>query len=64
MTQIRNNNAKRVQVSFSETQWHLINTLEGELGNTDAEVVRNIVLSWLSEKSFISTSAKRKLEDK
>jgi len=36
--------------------------LEPELGNTDAEIVRNIILSWLSEKSLISTNAKRKLD--
>ena len=63
MTQISHKISKRVQVSFSDTQWKIIKTLEGELGNTDAEVVRNIVLSWLSEKSFISTSAKKKLGD-
>jgi hypothetical protein len=29
------------------------------MGRDDAEIVRNIVLSWLSEKSMISESAKR-----
>ena len=51
--------SKRVQVSFSEKQWKLIEKLKGEMGVSDAEVVRNVVISWLSEKSFISTSIKK-----
>jgi len=51
---------KRVQVTFTEEQWNLIKKLRGEFGNGDAEIVRNIVLSWLAEKSFISESAKNK----
>lgn len=51
---------KRVQVTFTAEQWGLISKLKGELGNTDAEISRNIVISWLSEKSFISTSVKKR----
>lgn len=47
---------KRVQVSFTPQQWDLIRKLEGPMGNTNAEIVRNIVLAWLSEKSMISSS--------
>ena len=49
---------KRVQVTFTEKQWELIQKLKGELGDGDADVVRNLVLAWLSEKSLISTSVK------
>lgn len=52
---------KRVQVSFTESQWTLIEKLRGEFGDGDADIVRNIVLAWLSEKSFISTTAKKKM---
>lgn len=55
---------RKVQVSFSENQLDLIQRLKGTFGNTNAEVVRNIVLAWLSEKSFISnseTNANRKI---
>ena len=52
---------KRVQVSFTEGQWTLIEKLRGEFGDGDADIVRNIVLAWLSEKSFISTTAKKKM---
>ena len=57
------NKKKRVQVTFTEAQWDLIEKLKPELGDGDSEIVRNIVLSWLSEKSFISDSAKNKLKD-
>ncbi len=51
---------KRVQVSFTERQWELIEKLKGELGEGDADVVRNIVIAWLSEKSFISSTVKKR----
>ena len=55
------NDSKRVQVSFTKKQWELIKNLEGEFGNADADIVRNLVLAWLSEKSLISSSAKKKM---
>lgn len=54
----------KVQVSFTDEQWSIITKIKGALGNTDAEVVRNIVLAWMAEKSLISTSAKQKLKIK
>jgi len=50
----------RVQVTFTQEQWRLIEKLRGELGKDNAEIVRNIVLAWLSEKSLISTIVKNK----
>ena len=44
---------KKVQVTFSNGQWKLIEKLKGATGDTDSEVVRNIVISYLSEKSYI-----------
>ena len=55
------NQMKRVQVSFNDKQMEIIDLLKGEMGNSEAEVIRNIVLSWLSEKSFISVVAKKRL---
>ena len=49
---------KRVQVSFTERQWKLIETLRGEFGDGDADIIRTIVLAWLAEKSFISEQVK------
>ncbi len=53
---------KRVQVSFTESQWKLLEKLRGEFGDGDADIVRNIVLAWLAEKSLISTTVKNKGE--
>lgn len=53
------NRMKRVQVSYSAEQWKLIEKLKGEMGLGDAEVVRNITIAWLAEKSFISTAVKQ-----
>lgn len=53
--------SKRVLVSFTERQWELIENLRGEMGDGDADIVRNVVLAWLTEKSFISESAKNKM---
>ena len=55
---------KRVQVTFTKSQWELIENFRGILGQTDAEIVRTIVLTWLSEKSIISTTIKKEIGDK
>lgn len=51
---------KRIQVTFTNEQWKIIVSMKGEMGNTDAEVIRNVVLAWLAEKSLISEKVKRK----
>lgn len=55
--------SKKIQVSFSDGQMAVLEYLKGEFGETDAEVVRNIVIAWLAEKSFITTIAKQKIQD-
>ena len=52
---------KRVQVTFTKEQWNLIEKLKGEMGITDSEIIRNITIGWLMEKSFISTKLKEKI---
>ena len=59
----QNEGTKRVQVSFTEEQWELIENLKGNMGKSDADAVRNIVISWLSEKSFISTTVKEEMNN-
>ncbi len=54
---------KRVQVTFTKNQW-LIENFRGVLGQNDAEIVRNIVLTWLSEKSVMSSSVKKEMGGK
>jgi len=51
---------ERLQILFTKEQLKLIQSLKPILGNTDSEVVRNIVLAWLAEKSLISTFVKKK----
>jgi hypothetical protein len=55
---------KRVQVTFTEKQWGLIERFRGIMGNDDAEIVRNIVLSWLAEKSVVAANVKKELNAK
>jgi hypothetical protein len=52
------NKVKRVQVTFTAVQWKLIERFRGIIGNDDAEIVRNIVLAWLAEKSILASSVK------
>jgi hypothetical protein len=54
------NKVKRVQVTFTAEQWSLIERFRGVMGNDDAEIVRNIVLAWLAEKSILVASVKTK----
>ena len=53
--------SRKIQVSFSDRQMELLDQLRGEFGETDADVVRGIVVSWLAEKSFISTIVKQRM---
>lgn len=53
--------SKRIQVAFTEGQWDLISCFRGEFGDGDADIVRNIVLAWLAEKSIITSTVKNKI---
>lgn len=52
---------KRIQVSFTEKQYKMLKNFKGEFGDSDAEIIRNIVMAWLAEKSFISETIKKKM---
>ncbi len=58
----RKDKVKRVQVTFTEGQWELLERFKPTMGETDADVVRNIVLAWLAEKSIIASGVKREME--
>jgi hypothetical protein len=45
--------AKKIQVTFSDGQLRLIQKLKGTIGETDSEIVRSIVIAYLSEKSYV-----------
>ncbi|MEM2589580.1 MAG: CopG family transcriptional regulator [Candidatus Bathyarchaeia archaeon] len=57
----RKDSVKRVQVSFTQGQWELLERFKATMGETDADVVRNIVLAWLAEKSVIASEVKQKI---
>ncbi len=52
--------SKRIIVTLPEETYKLMRHLEG-MGEKDAEIIRNIVISWMAEKSMISTAAKQKM---
>jgi hypothetical protein len=41
---------EKIPVTFNETQLELIDKYFGILGNTKAEIIRNIVINWILEK--------------
>ena len=45
---------KTILVSFPEGVYEMILSLKGELGESNSEVVRNIVIAYLSEQGFFS----------
>lgn len=50
----------KIQVSFTEQQYELIRRLKGHMGASYADVVRNIVIAWTSEKSIMSDEIKKR----
>ena len=55
---------KKVQVTFSDEQLKLIKRLRGTMGLSDSDVVRNIVISYLSEMSYIKDFIKEEMSNK
>jgi metal-responsive CopG/Arc/MetJ family transcriptional regulator len=50
---------KRILVSLPDGVFGVIRDLKGELGESDSEVVRNIVIAYLSEQGFFSQTSIR-----
>lgn len=50
----------KVQVTLSKEQLELVERFRGTMGNTQATIIRNILLAWLAEKSFVSEKVKGK----
>ncbi len=45
---------KRILVSIPDGSWKIIeNELVGKIGEKESEVIRNIVLAYLSEKGYL-----------
>lgn len=41
---------EKIPITFNEEQLKLVENYMGILGNTKAEIIRNIVINWLLEK--------------
>ena len=55
---------KRVTVTIPEGIWNLIETkLKGVMGDKDSEIIRNIVIAWLSEKSYLKNQSDTQHEE-
>jgi|GEM_PF-1864434 hypothetical protein len=48
----------RIMVTLDKEQYEILQKVKG-MGVKDAEKVRNIVLAWLAEKSFIKKHSER-----
>lgn len=49
---------KKVLVSLPEGIYTLIQELKGKFGESDSEIVRTILISYLSEKGYLSKREK------
>jgi metal-responsive CopG/Arc/MetJ family transcriptional regulator len=51
---------RRVLVSLPSGVWRIINSeLKGTFGEKDSEVVRNVVIAYLSEKGYMTKRVER-----
>ena len=50
---------KKVLVSIPEGIYKLIQELKGKFGESDSEIIRTIVISFLSEKGYLSKREKK-----
>ena len=48
--QVAKKRKNKIPVTFNEEQLALIEEYEGIMGNTTAEIIRNIVINWLLDK--------------
>ena len=44
MRRIKGSKVKRIQVTFTEEQWSLIERFKGIMGSENVEVIRNLVI--------------------
>jgi len=49
---------KKVLVSLPEGVFNLLRELKGRFGESDSEIVRTILISFLSEKGYLSKREK------
>ncbi len=52
---------ENINIKLTKEQKEILKSLKGEMGDSEAEVIRNIFTSWLSEKGIVSEIIKRRL---
>ena len=55
---------ENINIKLTLQQKNILKSLVGEMGGTEAEVMRNIFTSWLSEKGIMTEIIKRRLLNK
>jgi metal-responsive CopG/Arc/MetJ family transcriptional regulator len=50
---------KRILVSLPEGIFSIVQGLKGKLGESDSEVVRDIVIAYLSEQGYLTKEGKQ-----
>jgi metal-responsive CopG/Arc/MetJ family transcriptional regulator len=50
---------KKILVSLPQGIFKIIKELNGNLGESDSEVVRNIVIAYLSEQGYLAKGGKQ-----
>jgi len=49
---------KRIMVTLDDAQYEILQGLKG-FGSKDAEIIRNIVIAYLSEKSYLKKASEK-----
>lgn len=50
---------KRILVTLDDAQYSILQNLRG-FGSKDAEIIRNIVIAYLSEKSYLKQATEKR----
>jgi metal-responsive CopG/Arc/MetJ family transcriptional regulator len=50
---------KKILVSLPEGIFRLVEDLKGKIGESDSEIVRTMVISFLSDKGYLSKRERR-----
>ena len=53
---------KRVMVNFTDEQWTLLEKFRGLFGRSDSEIVKYIVMAYLSEKTYVKDEMAERLD--
>jgi hypothetical protein len=51
---------KRVNISLSDEQIEMVREFKGIMGNSDSEIIRNILLAWFNEQGIINKAYHKK----